>query len=106
MTFDETLVEAVWEKGRATANRDSTEWRQDQCGAWLNRRHYNNGESEYGWKILNVVAGGADEPENLQPFHWRNGFDLANGRAQCRVTADRSGLAPGQQVLEPRNTVS
>lgn len=65
--------------------RDSAEWRRDECGAWLNRRHYNDAESEYGWKVLNVVAGSRDELENLQPFQWRNDFDRANGRPRCRV---------------------
>lgn len=94
-TVDEKVVQAVWEKGRAATSRDSTEWRQDQCGAWLNRRQYNNPKSDYGWKILNVIAGGEDEVENLQPFHWRNDFDPANGHPHCRVRDDRTGAAPG-----------
>lgn len=104
MAIDEKLVQAVWEKARGMPDRDQTEWRRDQCGAWLHRFQYNNGKSEYGWKILNVVAGGDDELENLQPFHWDNTFDIEQGRPQCRTSADRAGITPGQYVDQPRNT--
>jgi hypothetical protein len=103
MQLSETVIQAVWEKARGRRDRDSDLWRQDQCGAWLQRDHYNSAESEFGWKIENVVAGGADEPDNLQPFHRDNSYDIANGRPQCRVTADRKGFAPEQYVDHPRN---
>jgi hypothetical protein len=98
------MVQAVWEKARVMPDRDPTEWRQDQCGAWLHRYQYDNGESEYGWKIESTAAGGGEELENLQPFHHGNGFDIANGKARCGVSADRAGLVPGQRVEVPRNS--
>lgn len=101
---EDTVVQRVWEQARARQGRDPDEWRQDQCGAWMNRTHYNSPESEYGWRIVNVVPGGEDVPENLQALHRGNEFDLANGRPKCAVTADRTDIAPGQQVDEPRNT--
>ncbi len=104
MPFSDAMIQAVWEKGRAMPDRDPTEWRRDQCGAWLHREQYGNGDSSYGWKIENVTPGGPDELDNLQPFHWNNTFDIANGKPRCRVTAERSGLAPGQRVGQPRNT--
>ncbi|WP_305907463.1 hypothetical protein Q9L42_015700 [Methylomarinum sp. Ch1-1] len=104
MAFNDEMIQAVWEKGRGTSERDSNEWRQDQCGAWLNREQYENAESEYGWRILNVVADGKDELDNLQPFHCQNSFDIANSKAHCCVAADRSGLTPTQSVDQPRNT--
>lgn len=104
MSIDEKLVQPVWEKGRGIADRDSSQWRQDQCGAWLHREQYNNSNSEYGWKIVCVVPGSENNIEDLQPFHWNNNFDIANGRPHCQVTADRSDLAPGQHVDHPRNT--
>lgn len=103
MTFSENTIQAVWEKGRAPENRNPAEWRRDRCGAWLLREQYNNTKSDYGWKILNIVPGGGDELDNLQPFHWRNSFDIAMGREQCQVKADRADLAPGQVVDHPRN---
>lgn len=104
MITDENLIQAVWEKGRGMLDRDASEWRKDQCGAWLHRQQYNNENSEFGWRILNINAGGADILENLQPFHWKNTFDIANGRPQCHVTADRADLMPTQSIDMPRNT--
>ncbi|MDV6343793.1 hypothetical protein [Nitrosomonas sp. Is37] len=104
MTIDENLVQAVWEKGRGTLGQDISEWRQDQCGAWISRQKYNNAKSEYGWKIVNVKPGSPDHLENLQPFHLENDFDIANDKPHCRVTADRSGLMPTQSVDTPHNT--
>lgn len=104
MELSEETVQAVWEKARAGLERDTNEWRQDQCGAWLRRDHYNSSDSEFGWKIENLVPGGEPVADNLQPFHRENTYDIANGRPHCRVTADRKGLAPEQYVDEPRNT--
>jgi len=103
MKFAEWLVQQVWEQARATRDRDSDEWRKDECGAWICRTHYDNPTSEYGWKIVTVVPGGDDEPRNLAAFHRDNGFDLANGRPRCAVAADRTDIAPSQQVGQPRN---
>jgi hypothetical protein len=103
MAIDVNLVQAVWEKGRGTQEQDISEWRKDQCGAWINRQNYNNAKSEYGWKIVNVKPGSSDHLENLQPFHLQNDFDIANDKPHCRVTADRSGLMPTQNVDMPHN---
>lgn len=104
MTYSEEVIQAVWEKGRALPDLDPNEWRQDQCGAWMYREHYGNLNSEFGWKTLNVVPGGKEEPENLRPFHCQNSFDLEHRRPLCRVSADTSYIAPGQTVSQPRNT--
>jgi len=70
----------------------------------MSRRHYNNRNSEYGWKILSTAPGKSESAEHLYPFQWRNDFDIANGRAHCQVTADRTDISPGQHVDTPRNT--
>jgi hypothetical protein len=103
MRFSEEIIQAVWEKGRAVADLDPNHWRQDQCGAWIFREHYDNPNSEFGWRILKVVPSEGETLENLRPFHWRNGFDLEHRCPVCRVVADRSGIAPGQTVNQPHN---
>jgi len=103
MPIDEKVVEAVWEKGRGMSELDSTEWRKDQCGAWIQRTQFNNPNSDYGWTVVNTQPGATETVDNLQPFHLNNGFNIASGKPQCRVTADRSGLSPTQSVLQPRN---
>lgn len=103
MAWDEDIIQKVWEKGRVAADRAAAQWRTDECGAWMHRAQYGKADSEYGWKILNVSAGGPDSVENLRPFHSANSFDVANRKAHCHVTADRAGLAPTQLVGTPRN---
>lgn len=101
--MDSRVVQAVWEKGRGMPDKDPSEWRQDQCGAWLHRDQLGNEKSEYGWKILKVDPGGADEVENLQIFHCKNSFNIGNHKPSCQITADRTGLNPTQNITEPRN---
>ena len=102
MEYSDDQVQTVWEQGRATMDRDPGEWRKDQCGAWLQRAQYNT-DAEFGWKIEAVRTGNPAVLGNLQPVHWRNGFDVENGKPLCRVTADRAGLRSTQYVDQPRN---
>lgn len=103
MKLDDETIQRVWERARGTGDQDPTHWRKDECGAWINREHFDDGRSEFGWKIADTQAGRAGDPEQLRPFHHANSFDIANGRAQCRVTADRTDAAPGAQLDQPRN---
>lgn len=103
MAYNEQLIQQVWEKARASADINAELWREDECGAWINRRHYGDSVSDFGWKIVNVTAGGADTPENLRAFHHRNAYDPASGQAKCHVTADRTGLATFEHTFQPRN---
>ena len=104
MKTDDKLVKFVWERGRVVPDFDAAEWRQDECGAWLQRRHYRDDTSEFGWKILNVIAGRNDDPDALRPFHVENSYDVEHSRPVCRVHADRRDVAPGTRVEKPRNT--
>jgi hypothetical protein len=101
----EKLVNRAWENARAVAGFDSAEWRQDECGAWIRRDEYDHHHpaSEFGWRILDVVANHKNEPDTLRAFHVRNTFDVAQGRPVCRVHADREHLAAGSAVRDPRN---
>ena len=103
MEFDDETVQSVWEKGRATNDKDSTEWRKDECGAWIRRDQYGNQVSEFGWKIENVASGTPQTIENLRPFQHENSFDRATGQQHCRITADREGMLPTASIDRPRN---
>jgi hypothetical protein len=105
MQIDDRLLQSIWEKARVLPDFDPTKWRQDECGAWLERGQYNNANSEFGWKILHVAAGPPDDAASLRPFHLCNGFDVEQGRPVCRIRADRSDFAPGSQVDQLRNVV-
>lgn len=104
MKFDSNVVQEVWEKARVVDHRDPTEWRKDQCGAWMRRDHYGSEDSQYGWKIEKTTPGGPDTVAALQAFQCANTYDIENGQPRCRVTADRADLSSTQRVDPPRNT--
>ncbi len=71
--FDETTIEAVWNK--ATISRDHPPLRVDAYGALIWRGGYGNTISRFGWEIGHInppSRGGSDELENLQPLQWEN----------------------------------
>ncbi len=103
MAYSEEIIQQVWEKGRASNERDADEWRKDECGAWMHRPSYGNTVNEFGWTIRNVVAGGGNTVNNLRPFHRENDFNRNTGEASCTVIADRQGLPPTAQVGNPGN---
>ena len=103
MKLSDQLIQQVWEKGRASTEISADLWREDECGAWISRGDYCKTDSDFGWKIVNVTSGAPDMPENLRPFHHRNGYDVANRKVKRQVTADRTGLATFERSLDPRN---
>jgi len=103
MAFDEATIQQVWEKGRATNDREPSEWRKDECGAWMQRAAYGGQTSEYGWKIVNVTPGSENKLANLRPFHLENDFNQNSGKALCRVTTDRDAISPTAHVDTPHN---
>lgn len=103
MTISEKTVQAVWEKGRGVSDRDAGTWRQDECGAWIRREHFEHLTSEYGWKIEVTIAGGKADIGNLRPFHRENGFDVNTGERRCKVTSDREGIQPTAGIGAPHN---
>lgn len=72
--FTETLIEQIWEKAYTIDGYDSSRWRQDFAGAWIQREKYGM-QSVFGWEIDHVIPcshGGSDELSNLNPIHWEN----------------------------------
>jgi len=103
MELNDETIQSVWEKARASNDRDSDEWRKDECGAWISRDQYGHEHSPFGWKIEHVAPGEPQTIEHLRPFHHENSFDKATGQPHCQITADREGLAPTASVDHPRN---
>ena len=103
MRVDDETIARVWQHARAFTELSADLWRKDECGAWMRREHYGREDSEFGWRIVNISAGGPDAPENLRPLHHRNAYDPALQRAKCAVTADQTSLPATARVLEPRN---
>ena len=103
MTFSKETIEKVWLHARVMTDLDPVTWRQDECGAWIRREHYGREDSEFGWKIANVSAGGPDNAENLRPLHHANAYDRAGRRARCQFRADQTDLPGTARTREPRN---
>jgi len=94
------LIDVVWERGRVLPGADAALWRQDACGAWMHREHYGHENSDFGWKMESLAAG---DSGSLRPFNVRNRYDVANGRAHCSITADRSKVPAERYANPPRN---
>ena len=92
MAFSKEVEQKVWEKGRVDSNQDPNVWRKDECGAWIRRGHYGNRNSEFGWEIDHITAGGPDKLSNLRVLHWQNYLAGGVGRVICKVTADPGGI--------------
>lgn len=106
MVLSESVIQQVWEKGRATNDRDANEWRKDECGAWIHRSSYGSQASEFGWLIRNVTPGGKDVVENLRPFQRDNDFNRNTEEARCNMHADRQGIPPSAHLGSPENRQS
>lgn len=100
--YNEQIVQQVWEHGRAVSDRDSDEWRKDQCGAWIRRDAYNQMQSDFGWKIHSILPGN-NSLDHLRPFHHQNSMFAPNGQVQCHMTADRTGVNPTAYINDPSN---
>lgn len=105
MAFAEELVEAVWQKGIVVPGNNPTEWRKDECGAWIYRGAYGNRDSEYGWEIDHISPGGSDQLSNLRPLQWQNNVDKSDGRLKCNWTANSAHnvyVGPPKLTRPPR----
>lgn len=90
MSFSEDTIQKVWKKGTVVSNNDPDVWRKDQCGAWIDRRHYGDRDSQYGWEIDHIKPeskGGGDELSNLRPLQWENNASKQAGHLNCLATA-------------------
>ena len=103
MKYGKEIVEQVWENARAMPDKDPTEWRKDECGAWIKHEYYGSVTSEFGWKIERVSPGEVDDLANLRAFHRENSYDSSIGRPNCHVTADRENVHPTSIIDAPRN---
>lgn len=73
--FDESLIQAIWEKAKVDPNNDPKVFRKDYAGAWIRRMDYGNRNAKYGWEIDHLKPlskGGTNDESNLLPLHWEN----------------------------------
>lgn len=73
--FDQSTINAVWNKAQIVLGYNANEIRKDLCGAWILKNEYGNTNSQFGWEIDHnnpVSNGGTDDLLNLQPLQWQN----------------------------------
>ena len=74
-SFNELVVQVVWNKGKVVAGNDPAVWRKDVYGSWMFRDAHGDTSSDYGWEVDHIYPaahGGSDDLPNLQPLQWRN----------------------------------
>ena len=82
-TISRELIDRIWEKAFPVEGYDSTQYRQDACGAWIIKEKYGDRNSIYGWEVdhifpkkkledRNVINDEIDDEKNLRALNWRN----------------------------------
>lgn len=79
--FEQSTIEAVWQKGQILIGRDPNLYRKDKCGVLIMKSMYGNTNSQYGWEIDHIKPSslsGSDDLFNLQPLQWQNNRHKGN----------------------------
>jgi hypothetical protein len=91
--FGAETIEAVWKKGIMVSGYDPSQYRQDDCGAWMKRSAYGK-IGEFGWEIDHVKPvsrGGTDELTNLQPLYWQNNREKGDSYPKWTCSVGSAG---------------
>jgi 5-methylcytosine-specific restriction endonuclease McrA len=93
-TFDEYIIEQVWQKASKVQNNAPNIYRKDYAGAWIRRDQYGK-QTEYGWEIdhLNPVSnGGSDDLSNLFPLQWKNNLSKSDNYPDWFTSQSAAGV--------------
>ena len=85
MSWNDTKLQKIWEKGAVDPEYDPAMYRKDACGAWMKRTLHGTHE-KYGWEVDHIIPvskGGTDALDNLRPLHWENNRKKQDGTLPC-----------------------
>ena len=90
--FNEDTIQRVWEKGLVVPGYDSSQYRKDTCGAWIQRNMYGDRsrQNNSGWEIDHIKPesdGGTDNLSNLRHLQWYNNTTKSDDRLTCPIKA-------------------
>ena len=88
MTFDNEVIDKVWNKARDIQGANPNEWKQDVCNTPMKKDDYGNRDSQYGWEIDHKDPSGSDNLSNLQPLQWENNASKGDGELKCKCNKD------------------
>ncbi len=87
-SFDDETKNKIWSKGEKIYPNDPSNWRKDQCEAYINWKQYGNRDSDYGWEIDHIDCDrNNNELSNLRPLQWKNNLDKGDGKLKCNITS-------------------
>ncbi len=73
-------VDAAWEKGKRIRRRNPDAWRKDSKGDTIRIGSYGT-VGKFGWELDHKKpksSGGSDNPQNIQPLHWKENRKKSN----------------------------
>jgi hypothetical protein len=93
--YSEKQIQDVWNKGTIVDDFDSSKYRKDVAGAWMQRDKYGK-EELYGWEIDHVYPeskGGNSNLINLRPMQWENNRSKADDFPNYNTSKTSDGNA-------------
>ncbi|OFX36405.1 MAG: hypothetical protein A2X08_14965 [Bacteroidetes bacterium GWA2_32_17] len=93
-SFNQSIIDLVWQKATVVPGYDSNVYRKDHCGAWIKKSmHGNANPLSMGWEIDHIKPKSIeknDELSNLQPLQWENNKGKSDDYPKwlCTVTSD------------------
>jgi hypothetical protein len=89
--YSDEELSSIWAKGDPVSGYNSSEFRQDECTAWMKRDEYGNRNSKLGWEVDHITPvsnGGGENLSNLRPLQWENNVSKSDGKLVCAVKSD------------------